>query len=101
MYDRVGPCQSPCAGAAKAGGLRHKGCCHRPAASPWSAGRNQERLAVPPRSIKSGAEAGSVDLPTEPTQAQRFGAARTAQSTALLEDYAELIADLLAMDGEA
>jgi DtxR family manganese transport transcriptional regulator len=40
-------------------------------------------------------------LPTEPTQARRFGKARTAQSTALLEDYAELIADLLANGGEA
>ena len=40
-------------------------------------------------------------LPTEPTQARRFGKARTAQSTALLEDYVELIADLLATGGEA
>ena len=41
------------------------------------------------------------ELPAEPTQARRFGKARTAQSTALLEDYAELIADLLAAGGEA
>ncbi|MDD2877076.1 MAG: manganese-binding transcriptional regulator MntR [Acidiphilium sp.] len=40
-------------------------------------------------------------LPEEPTQAERFGRARTAQSTALLEDYVELIADLLAINGEA
>jgi DtxR family manganese transport transcriptional regulator len=40
-------------------------------------------------------------MPTEPTQASRFGKARNAQSTALLEDYAELIADLLATTGEA
>jgi DtxR family manganese transport transcriptional regulator len=40
-------------------------------------------------------------LPAEPTQAKRFGKTRTAQSTALLEDYAELIADLLATGGEA
>ncbi len=40
-------------------------------------------------------------LPEEPTQARRFGHARTAQSTALLEDYAELIGDLLASGGEA
>ncbi|MGC9268585.1 manganese-binding transcriptional regulator MntR [Acidiphilium sp.] len=40
-------------------------------------------------------------LPAEPTQAERFGRARTAQSTALLEDYVELIADLLAINGEA
>ncbi len=43
----------------------------------------------------------STSMPTEPTQASRFGKARNAQSTALLEDYAELIADLLATTGEA
>ena len=42
-----------------------------------------------------------IALPEEPTQARRFGKARTAQSTAVLEDYAELIADLLATGGEA
>ncbi len=40
-------------------------------------------------------------MPAEPTQARRFGKARVAQSAALLEDYAELIADLLACGGEA
>jgi DtxR family manganese transport transcriptional regulator len=40
-------------------------------------------------------------MPEEPTQARRFGKARTARSTALLEDYVELIADLLAAHGEA
>jgi DtxR family manganese transport transcriptional regulator len=40
-------------------------------------------------------------LPEQPTQARRFGKTRTAQSHALLEDYAELIADLLASEGEA
>ncbi len=40
-------------------------------------------------------------LPTEPTQARRFGKARSAQSTALLEDYVELISDLLGEGGEA
>ena len=34
-------------------------------------------------------------------QARRFGRARQAQSAALMEDYAELIADLLAAEGEA
>ncbi len=47
-------------------------------------------MSVPPAS-----------LPAEPTQARRFGKARTAQATALVEDYAELIADLLASEGEA
>lgn len=42
-----------------------------------------------------------AEMPEEPTQARRFGKARTARSAALLEDYAELIADLLAATGEA
>jgi DtxR family manganese transport transcriptional regulator len=41
------------------------------------------------------------ELPTALIQASRFGKARSAQSTALLEDYVELIADLLASTGEA
>lgn len=41
------------------------------------------------------------ELPAETTQASRFGKTRTAQSTALLEDYVELIDDLLTMSGEA
>ncbi len=44
---------------------------------------------------------GSLELPTPPVQADRFARARSAQSTALLEDYAELIADLLQQEGEA
>jgi len=40
-------------------------------------------------------------LPAELTQARRFGKARSARSAALLEDYVELIADLLATTGEA
>ncbi len=40
-------------------------------------------------------------LASEAKQAERFGRTRVAQSTALFEDYAELIADLLAADGEA
>ena len=40
-------------------------------------------------------------MPEEPTQALRFSRARNARSAALLEDYAELIADLLASAGEA
>ncbi len=45
--------------------------------------------------------ADDAELPTPPVQAHRFAHARTAQATALLEDYAELIADLLAQEGEA
>ncbi len=40
-------------------------------------------------------------LPAELIQARRFGKARSAQSTALLEDYVELIGDLLTSTGEA
>jgi DtxR family manganese transport transcriptional regulator len=43
----------------------------------------------------------AVEMPEEPTQALRFGKARTARSAALLEDYVELIADLQAVHGEA
>jgi DtxR family manganese transport transcriptional regulator len=43
----------------------------------------------------------TTELPAEPTQASRFGKARTAQSGALLEDYVELISDLIANGGEA
>ncbi len=42
-----------------------------------------------------------TELPAEPTQASRFGKARTAQSGALMEDYVELIDDLLRSGGEA
>jgi len=45
--------------------------------------------------------ASTAKLPAEGTQARRFGKTRSAQSTALLEDYVELIADLLASAGEA
>lgn len=43
----------------------------------------------------------AAEMPEEPTQAERFGKARTATSAALLEDYVELIADLLSVQGEA
>ena len=43
----------------------------------------------------------SPELPAELTQARRFGKARSARSTTVLEDYVELIADLLATTGEA
>ncbi len=51
--------------------------------------------------IKHKHRAAIWELPTELTQARRFGKARSAKSTALLEDYVELIADLLANAGEA
>jgi DtxR family manganese transport transcriptional regulator len=42
-----------------------------------------------------------AELPAEPTHARRFGKARTAQSGALMEDYVELISDLIGTGGEA
>jgi DtxR family manganese transport transcriptional regulator len=42
-----------------------------------------------------------MELPAELIQARRFGKTRSAQSGALLEDYVELISDLLATSGEA
>ncbi|MDB5651133.1 MAG: iron (metal) dependent repressor, DtxR family [Hyphomicrobiales bacterium] len=42
-----------------------------------------------------------AEMPSEAAQAHRFGKARSAQSTALLEDYVELISDLLGASGEA
>ena len=58
-------------------------------------------MLTPPAPRRRPRRAPPVELPAEPTQARRFGVARTAQSTALLEDYVELIADLLATGGEA
>ncbi|EQD53824.1 manganese transport regulator MntR [mine drainage metagenome] len=43
----------------------------------------------------------SGPLPAAPTQARRFSKTRIAQSAALREDYVELVADLLAVHGEA
>jgi DtxR family manganese transport transcriptional regulator len=40
-------------------------------------------------------------LAAEPAQADRFGKARSARSASMLEDYTELIADLIAANGEA
>jgi DtxR family manganese transport transcriptional regulator len=42
-----------------------------------------------------------AEMPEGATQALRFGKARVARSVALIEDYVELIADLLAAHGEA
>jgi DtxR family manganese transport transcriptional regulator len=42
-----------------------------------------------------------AEMPEEPTQALRFGRTRVARSAALVEDYVELIADLLSTQGEA
>ena len=49
---------------------------------------------------KASAEAEG-ELPAEAVQAERFGKARSAQASAVLEDYVELIDDLLTSQGEA
>ena len=43
----------------------------------------------------------SADFAPEPVQAHRFSKARKARSAATLEDYTEMIADLIALNGEA
>lgn len=53
------------------------------------------------RMAKKKGLAVAVKLPAELTQARRFSKTRSAQSGALLEDYVELIADLLTSSGEA
>jgi len=52
---------------------------------------------------KSGKAAASAkrELATEPVQADRFSRVRSARSASILEDYTELIADLIAANGEA
>ena len=42
-----------------------------------------------------------ASLTAPPVQARRFGQAREARASSLLEDYTELIADLIAANGEA
>src|SRR5271156_6068847 len=51
--------------------------------------------------VKGKRSRAAERLPAEGTQARRFGKTRSAQSAALLEDYVELIADLLVSAGEA
>ena len=64
------------------------------------ANEGETPVTTKPADVRAGA-AHVAELPTEPTQARRFGKTRTAQSTALLEDYVELISDLLGAGGEA
>ncbi len=65
----------------------------------FRAGLSEGGLVTRKRS-KSPAPA-TAELATEPTQADRFGKARSARSASTLEDYTELIADLIAANGEA
>ena len=69
--------------------------------------RRQRRQVGRPQMPESSTSKGpdEVDepdaMPQEPSQADRFSRARQARSATLLEDYAELIADLMASGGEA
>jgi DtxR family transcriptional regulator, manganese transport regulator len=63
--------------------------------------RGSQREGAMSRRVLGNRAGLSSELPAELTQARRFGKTRSAQSTALLEDYVELIADLLATTGEA
>jgi DtxR family manganese transport transcriptional regulator len=58
-------------------------------------------IGAPIKARKAAEHGENGGLPAELTQARRFGKTRTAQSTALLEDYVELIDDLLTSTGEA
>ncbi|QLP97911.1 MAG: manganese-binding transcriptional regulator MntR [Rhodoblastus sp.] len=50
---------------------------------------------------KAQTQTAAEGLPPVAAQARRFGKARSAQSHARMEDYAELISDLIAAQGEA
>ena len=53
------------------------------------------------RKRSNGPAPANTELATEPVQADRFSKARSARSASMLEDYTELIADLIAANGEA
>jgi DtxR family manganese transport transcriptional regulator len=59
--------------------------------------RNDSQMTAKPAAKTQS----SGELPVEAVQARRFEKARSAQATAVLEDYVELIDDLLASGGEA
>ncbi len=63
----------------------------------------ERTVSAPALSARGTALSEHPDAPLQPeaAQARRFGRARVARAAALLEDYAELIADLLAAGGEA
>ncbi len=62
-------------------------------------GSSEGGLATRERRRARAAE--DAQVATEVAQARRFNKARTARSAATLEDYTELIADLIAANGEA
>src|ERR1700729_2651873 len=62
-------------------------------------GASEDVLATKKRA--KGPPPGPAGLAAEPAQADRFSKVRSARSASLLEDYTELIADLIAANGEA
>ena len=69
--------------------------------APFAMVRPAQESPLPSRPAQPRKRPAPPELPAAPTQAGRFEQARRVQSMALLEDYAELIADLLATGGEA
>lgn len=61
----------------------------------------QRNIETPKRGKNNAVGAPALSLPAARIQACRFTKTRAAQSSALHEDYVELIADLLATAGEA
>jgi DtxR family transcriptional regulator, manganese transport regulator len=60
------------------------------------------RRGKEPAAARAGKEPPApAGLAAEPAQADRFLRARSARSASMLEDYTELIADLIAANGEA
>jgi len=64
-----------------------------------SGGANEAHLTTRQRGKRP--PSGPAALAAEPAQADRFSKARSARSASMLEDYTELIADLIAANGEA
>jgi DtxR family transcriptional regulator, manganese transport regulator len=84
---------------------RHHGCIlqprlHNKIRGHTGARRGSEGILA---TTKPGKEPppGPAGLAAEPAQADRFIKVRSARSASLLEDYTELIADLIAANGEA
>ena len=63
--------------------------------------RRGERGRFGDEEARQGPPSGTAELAAEPAQADRFSKARSARSASMLEDYTELIADLIAANGEA
>jgi DtxR family transcriptional regulator, manganese transport regulator len=63
--------------------------------------RDESEGGLPTKKRKGIGAPMEAGLAAEPDQADRFSKARSARSASMLEDYTELIADLIAANGEA